>query len=922
MSEGGAEDGTVLDGSSTSQLETIASPLHNIMKHYSATLQDNYLFNQLDILQTRLNLFSIDDSTDRIGVGSVPLCIQSHATGARQLLAFLVHLSSNGMLEPRRDESFSYLIEGLQDVDPISDFLTFLIDHDQRWILSVVLTIKSPAVKMFAGKALSVAVRLQDIRIVRLLIGSETPLNMTLKSRKKGGVEVQATPLHEALRQRHKPLIKILLEAGADVNGCYMNSFGITETPLTRFLQICCKKGHATDIDIEIVHMLLTWGAELHPTDTGLLTPLQHAICINNKELVQLILRYDHNINLSRGPGYPSSIQIAAYANNFELVRFMFLGGANINCPAIVTGNRVGGVFKLGSPLQSAVAYQNLEMINFLLENDAEFEGSTVEMMAGEHGILRHGICCYDCFTQPALSTPLSEAIKRENMEIISLLLSAGASLNHDCKPALPFAALTGNTTLCRALIQKGADPNISTRDEWLETLTGSWEFIEAEHRPMTSLQAAAASGSVELVRILLEAKADVNAPATEPSGYTALQMAVRHEHDEITSLLLRHSANVNADASNFGDSALTLAIKKSNTRLTKIFLEMGADPDYMPTRYGSLTPLQHAVRSQQLDIVQSLVNAGACLNIISDTLPVLSQYYLTGAALPLTILYGLLEIQDYLLRSGARFMLADLLTAVHTNDISMVRLVLDKRKEQSSPFSSNELGLVLGHAISGVDCKLEIVNLLLLDGADIHRGSSSCKSPLAMAIMKGFEDAIDLLLTQEPNLAWTFKGQEPLVALAAKKNDIGLVRRLVSLGADVNACSMGEFPAETPLYHACWNDNIELVELLIEHGAFIDGIPGESSPLQGAAASRHPSGLAIAALLIGKGAKVHSQHDVCGFTALVSAARKEKLDMVQLLLDNSTDAEERREDCQLALKKARTEHNNMVIFEMLEQHI
>ncbi|KAF2261444.1 ankyrin, partial [Lojkania enalia] len=73
---------------------------------------------------------------------------------------------------------------------------------------------------------------------------------------------------------------------------------------------------------------------------------------------------------------------------------------------------------------------------------------------------------------------------------------------------ALEYISFTSNTELVQILLDAGADINAPPVDQ----------------RGRTALQAAAGNGNIELVRILLDAGAGINAPPADQEGRTALQ--------------------------------------------------------------------------------------------------------------------------------------------------------------------------------------------------------------------------------------------------------------------------------------------------------------------------------------------------------------------------------------------------------------
>jgi ankyrin repeat protein len=123
--------------------------------------------------------------------------------------------------------------------------------------------------------------------------------------------------------------------------------------------------------------------------------------------------------------------------------------------------------------------------------------------------------------------TPLFRAVFNENLEVVEILLNAGADPNiaiDDGTTPLMVAAAHGVTEIVRKLIQKGA--NVNAKDS----------------RGGTALMDAV--GDLELLQMLVEAGADVG--AVDNFGQTVLHHAVALDSVEEVAFLLEKGAALN----------------------------------------------------------------------------------------------------------------------------------------------------------------------------------------------------------------------------------------------------------------------------------------------------------------------------------------------------------------------------------------
>ncbi len=161
--------------------------------------------------------------------------------------------------------------------------------------------------------------------------------------------------------------------------------------------------------------------------------------------------------------------------------------------------------------------------------------------------------------------TPLMAAIRLDDAKMVQLLLENGANPNahKDGFTALGSALLDGKVAVIRTLLQMGADPNFQEPD------FGT-----------TYLMEAAEQGNAEIVRALLDAKANVN--LCNRSGETALMSAAGGGDGagNIAVMLLAAGANVDARTPSGWTALMQAANRRGRTKTVETLLRAGASKD------------------------------------------------------------------------------------------------------------------------------------------------------------------------------------------------------------------------------------------------------------------------------------------------------------------------------------------------------
>jgi ankyrin repeat protein len=182
------------------------------------------------------------------------------------------------------------------------------------------------------------------------------------------------------------------------------------------------------------------------------------------------------------------------------------------------------------------------------------------------------------------------QGIQSRDTAAVKRMLAAEPQLatarNEKGQSALLLTAYSGNKELCDVLLAQGV--------------------------PL-ELHEAAALGQLERVKELVENEPS-QAKSYSPDGFPVLALAAVFGHLEVAEYLFGKGADVNAAATNgTGYNALTGAVASGHITIVSWLLANGADPNY---RYGAgYSPLLTAAANGHLGILSILLAGGADLH-------------------------------------------------------------------------------------------------------------------------------------------------------------------------------------------------------------------------------------------------------------------------------------------------------------------
>jgi ankyrin repeat protein len=212
--------------------------------------------------------------------------------------------------------------------------------------------------------------------------------------------------------------------------------------------------------------------------------------------------------------------------------------------------------------------------------------------------------------------TPLHLAAAHGDLDIVEMLITATPKLNIRNEQALlpvQLAARDDHKDIVRLLVAKGSD----VPDVLVAATAGATEKLKAllkadpaqvkgkNNAGYTPLLLATRVGSAASTQALLDAGAEVD--ITDKDRWTSLHYAAWLGHDDVAKVLLAHGADVEARAAGNGFQPLHLAVYAGRRTVAETLLKHNADVNARD-RGQRFTPLHWAVDRGHLDLVALLL--------------------------------------------------------------------------------------------------------------------------------------------------------------------------------------------------------------------------------------------------------------------------------------------------------------------------
>ena len=301
-------------------------------------------------------------------------------------------------------------------------------------------------------------------------------------------------------------MARSFLDHSADAN--------IQRNDLWSSLHLASANGH-----LKIAELLVQRGASVDIFNDKQETPLCQAVTNGQVEIARILI--DHVVKLLLGRGSDADVLNNADKNAAELATEA--GQARIA--------KFISEYKTDANIRNKLRSTTFDTTQYGVDDDGNEE---------EEGLLH-------------------TAVEEENIDVVKSLLGRGANVNAELEGMIPLlmAAINGNASIARLLIEQGADVDAcDTTRSWAPLhFTSRYGHLEVsrvlidhganvnarQRNHQTPLDLSAGNGNLETAKLLLKRGADVH--AVNSMGETPYQVSLQTGYWEIADLLREHGA-------------------------------------------------------------------------------------------------------------------------------------------------------------------------------------------------------------------------------------------------------------------------------------------------------------------------------------------------------------------------------------------
>lgn len=463
-----------------------------------------------------------------------------------------------------------------------------------------------------------------------------------------------------------------------------------------------------------------------------------------------------------------------------------------------------------------AAAYNGVEeMVDYLIQHGANIERTDHEGLTALH---------------------YAAEGRRNSDSIVRALLSHDCKVDRrDFKSRTPLVlALDSDVNTVRLLLEKGASP---------DTLLTNGR---------TPLMHAVSRGSIELTRVLLEHKAQVDVQLKhQPAGWSAMMFATSLGHDVILQMLIDVVGAQSLSQPTKAGSRLINLIRTEETLRVILQYPKWIDLNHQDANGNTLLHLSIDKARACQDMYKLLINGGADLNIQNQR--------------------GL----------------TPLMMAVMINEKKIVRLLL-AQPDINPDIQSAKYGGALQQAAE--KCNFDILKMLIEAGADPNPywdGYVHYATPLQTACMERRQQCrrnmAKYLIENGANVNLQGGSLGSALSAAAHRGDLNIISLLLDKGASTYICDALD---RTPI-HFSTSDYDGFRAILKAGGNVKVKDKLGRTPLHWAAAAGQPK--VIAEILSKVGSAAVDEPDIDGWTPIMWATRaanlRDRKAVIRLLL-------------------------------------
>lgn len=729
----------------------------------------------------------------------------------------------------------------------------------KAWVAHVIQTFVP---KVSGDVELFQAVEAADLPKVKALITAKPELLAA-------GDDLGLTALLLAAKRDNLPLMKLLLEAGADVNATDRNG----NSALDRALDAGSP---------DAVRLLLQFKIKL-PREGGDNDPLMRCLlCVGCDGLKKIISKLPDALDAVKNQVRHLAVEISSVGQPAGA-----LPALTGDVPLPSQGARLKTNDNAGTKPWFAAFGNAVDPLTFSVPPAQRGRYLEMARLLIESGVKVN-------YTFATNSSPLMCAAMADTPDALRLLLKSGATLEmpgtHGPQ-ALDYAIMAEQLENVRVLLAAGADPlfrdtTLNYRGgialackqgqyQMVETLLAGVKDRSRLAAAVGPLLSAVEGGHLAIVRLLLDAGLPVN--GSEMHGITPLHRAVTHESAEITELLLHAGADVNAQ-DKAGYAPLHNAAEANKPQHIPVLLQHGAKLEAMTVE--NYTP---AMLSAEWDgaVLSLLLKAGARIDGVATTgFSALHSAASIGSSEAIKILLKAGLPVDSRSRGTNRTALALAASAGTTR----------RQGFENKPMELNGMALTKPRYGTAADY-LAVVETLLAAGADVAAVDKEGFTPLHHAVMGDQLPIARLLLEKGAKVDAVSQKQFTPLHIAAGGSS-PMIELLLGRGADVNAVQKNQPSKYTPLMWAVDVGKVDNLKLLIQRGADLKcrAFDKKASALHMAAMHGHVD---IAEVLVSAGLPVDSK-DADELTPLMVAVQAGYKDMCEWLIRHGADVNAR----------------------------